>query len=376
MTFRTRNPGARPAMLSRRDFLEHAQALGVGAVGSTLASSLVFPLDARAADLALTMFIWSGGEQGTVAREVVGEFVAENPNVGIEFYESSNTVTYPKMVAAKQANPEAPLVNFGYFNVDVTNKGDRDDMWLSLDPERMPNMADIYPEYHRPEDKGIGHSVSPIGIAYNPQFVKEPPTSWADVWSNRAYKGRVVLFDYLWPYTGVVQAARMNGGDEANPDVGFEIWAENAEQILALVTSTQQGQNLIARGDAWVTIWAKGNIQQWKDAGVPVEYVVPEEGVVAFPLYFQVVTGTTPEQKAVAERILNILLEPGQLARFCELNGLAPASAKVQLPERMATDPAYQPETIQNAMQLDWATLAARDAAYRDKWDRMVKTRL
>lgn len=362
--------------LDRRAFLQRAATLGVGAAALPLAESLVFPIDAAAADVALTMFIWSGGEQGTVAREVVADFLSRNAGATIEFYEESNAVAYPKMLAAYQANPQKPLVNFGYFNSAVTFRGDGDKMWLPLDPAKIPNMNDIYPAYRRPGDIGVGHSVSPIGIAYNKDMVKTPPTSWADVWSNPEYKGRVILFDYLWPYTGVIQAARMNGGSEAEPDAGFEVWAQHTDQIMALVTSTQQAQNLMARGDAWVTIWAKGNVQQWVDAGAPVEFAVPKEGLVAFPLFFQMVVGTTPEQQAVAEKILNMLLSPESLARFCELNGVAPTSSKVSLPARMAEDPAYSSAAIENAIQLDWATLAAKDAEYREKWDRMVKSKL
>lgn len=362
--------------LSRRQFLDRARSLGLGAAGVSLASTLVFPIDARAAETALTMFIWSGGEQGTVAKDVVSKFLDENAGVTIEFYESSNSVTYPKMVAARAANPDKPLVNFGYFNVGVTFQGDADGMWESLNPANIPNMEAVYPAYRRPDNKGVGNAVSPIGIAYNTEFVKTPPTSWSDVWSNPEYKGRVVLFDYLWPYTAVVQAALLNGGSIEEPDVGFEIWAEHADQILALVTSTQQAQNLLARGDAWITVWAKGNVQQWKDAGAPVEFVIPKEGVVAFPLFFQIVVGTTPEQIAVAEKILNTLLAPEHLSRWVDLNGLAPVSAGVPLSERMADDPAFSPETIANAIQLDWASLARLDNEYREKWDRMVKTRL
>lgn len=369
-------PGPKSGKIDRRSFLKTCAAMGLGTAALPLAESLVFPMDAAAAEVALTMFIWSGGEQGTLPREVVGQFVRENPGATVEFYEESNAVAYPKMRAAFQANPNAPLVNFGYFNSAVTFQGDKDGMWLPLDPAKIPNMEDIYPAYRRPGNHGVGHSVSPIGIVYNKDMVTTPPTSWADVWSNPEYRGRVILFDYLWPYTGVVQAARMNGGSEAEPDAGFEIWAENTDQLLALVTSTQQAQNLLARGDAWVTIWSKGNAQQWADAGAPVDFAVPKEGLVAFPLFFQMVIGTTPEQQAVAEKILNILLEPENLARWCDLNGVAPASPKVQLPDRLAGDPAYAPEAIENAMQLDWATLADLDAEYRQKWDRMVKSRL
>jgi putative spermidine/putrescine transport system substrate-binding protein len=362
--------------IDRRAFLRRAAALGVGGAGVQLASSLSFPLDARAAEVALTMFVFSGGEQGTVAKEVVGAFLKSNAGVKIGFYEESNAVAYPKMRAAKQANPDKPLVNFGYFNANATAMGDQDGMWVPLDPAKIPNMNDIFPAYRRPGDHGVGHSISPIGIAYNKEKVKTPPISWADVWSNPEYKGRVILFDYLWPYTGVIQAAKMNGGSEANPDPGMEIWAKHTDQILALVTSTQQAQNLLARGDAWVTIWAKGNVQQWADAGVPVEFVVPKEGVIAFPLFFQIVVGSAPEQNVLAEKIIDILLSPEKLARWCELNGVAPTSSKVQLPARMASDPAYSKDAVANAIQLDWPTLAKLDAQYREKWDRMVKTRL
>ncbi len=362
--------------LSRRDFLERTRAMGFGAAGAMLAQSLVFPIDAFAADVAVTFFLFSGGEQGTVAKEVVNKFLAENKGVTVEFYESSNAVAYPKILAARNANPNKPLVNFGYFNVGVTNQGDADGMWDTLDPTKIPNMNLVYPAYRRPGDRGIGNSVSLIGIAYNSQYVKTAPTSWADVWSNPQYKGKVVLFDYLWPYTTVIQAAMMNGGSIDKPDAGFEIWSKHTDQIMALVTSTQQAQNLLARGDAWITVWSKGNVQQWKDAGAPIEFAIPKEGAVAFPLFFQIILGNTPEQKAVAEKILNILLSPESLARWCDLNGLAPAAKGVSLPARMANDPAYKPETIEKAIQLDWATLAKVDAMYREKWDRMVKSKL
>jgi hypothetical protein len=42
----------------------------------------------------------------------------------------------------------------------------------------------------------------------------------------------------------------------------------------------------------------------------------------------------------------------------------------------MASDPAYSKEAVANAIQLDWPTLARKDAEYREKWDRMVKVRL
>jgi putative spermidine/putrescine transport system substrate-binding protein len=148
---------------------------------TSLVSNLVFPMDAAAAGLKLTIFLWSSGQWGTVGKETIAEFQKTNKDVSIELYESSNAVTYPKMRAAKQANPDKPLVNFGYFNVAVTYKGDRDGMWLSLDEKRIPNMNDIFPAYHRPDNLGVSHSLSTLGLVYNTEKVKNPPTSWSDV---------------------------------------------------------------------------------------------------------------------------------------------------------------------------------------------------
>ena len=64
---------------------------------------------------------------------MVANYLKTHPDVEIEFWESTNAATYPKMLAAKQADPKAPLVNFGYFNVDLANRGDTDDMWVPMD---------------------------------------------------------------------------------------------------------------------------------------------------------------------------------------------------------------------------------------------------
>jgi len=64
---------------------------------------------------------------------MVSKFPAENGGVTTEFDESSSAVIYPKMVVAREAEPDKFLVNFGYF-VGVTYKGDAAGVWASLKP--------------------------------------------------------------------------------------------------------------------------------------------------------------------------------------------------------------------------------------------------
>src|SRR3954451_5927347 len=62
-----------------------------------------------------------------------------------------------------------------------------------------------------------------VGLTYNPETVKTPPTSWADLW-NPEFKGKVGITNLNSTLgTGwLVEIARMRGGSEANVDAGFK----------------------------------------------------------------------------------------------------------------------------------------------------------
>jgi putative spermidine/putrescine transport system substrate-binding protein len=350
--------------------------LSGAAVAAAAVALMVLAPGARAADkISLTMFMFAGANQGVVPREAVADYVRRNPNVEVEFLEGSATLTYPKMLAAKQTTPDRPLVHFGYFNIDVTTKGDADDMWLPLDPKVVARVADIYPAYRRADQKGVAWGIVPIVFLYNKQKLPTPPTSWSALWGDRRLKGRVVLADYHF-YHHLAPTARVLGGREDNIDRAVRTWAENTDQIHSLTTSNDQMKNLLATGEAWIAPYFASIGKVWRDEGVAVDMAVPSEGAVAFPLYLQVVKGSTPEQARVAMEIINELLSEPRLKRYAELTYTPTTSSKIQTPERFANDPLFKPDVIRNAMQLDWVTMARDRAMWIERWDREVKVRM
>jgi putative spermidine/putrescine transport system substrate-binding protein len=321
----------------------------------------------------VTMFIFAGSNQGVVPREVAAEYVKTHPNVEIEFLESTNAATYPKIVAAKQATPDKPLVQFGFFNVSSTDQGLVDDLWEPLNPERIPNMKNTMTNLQRAENKGVPYQLSVMGLMYNKDKVKEPPTSWADLWSEK-YRGRVVTFDYQWQ--ALVMAAKLNGGSEANIDPGFKIWSENAKNLKALVNSNDALKNLVVSGDAWIAPWWGSQYKTWLDEGAPLGYVTPKEGPISFPLYLQVLKGVTPAQRKVAEEIINLLLAPEAAGRYAELtNGIA-AVTNAKVSDKVKNDPIFSPLLAEKAIQLDWAIMAKKNSEWKERWDKEVKSKL
>ena len=147
------------------------------ALGLVIIIAILVVMPAAAAPkVKVTMFIWAGANQGVVPREIVARYLRSHPEVELEFWESNNAVTYPRMIASKQANPNNPLINFGYFNIDISNRGDTDDMWVPMSAARIPAISRVHPTLRRPGNKGIGYGISGLGLMYNKNLVKEPPT--------------------------------------------------------------------------------------------------------------------------------------------------------------------------------------------------------
>ena len=188
-------------------------------VATTALALTTFTAAAQTREAKITFFIWAGSNQGVVPQEVFKAYREKHPKVEIEVLESNNMITFPKMVATKRTTPDRPLVHCGFFNVDSITKGDVEDMWAKLDPARVPNMNNVLKDFVRPEGRGVGYMMSAIGILYNKNAVKEPPTSWADLWAP-ANRGRVTMFDYDARMVAI--AARLNGGSEKSPEPGLQ----------------------------------------------------------------------------------------------------------------------------------------------------------
>lgn len=361
--------------LTRRQFLRSTGKLGLAAVGAGAMTALTGcgPFGASE-QVNLTHFIWVGGGQGVVPREVVPEYEKKHPNVKVELYEGTNAVTYPKMVAAKEADPNKPLINFGFFNVDATVKGYKADLWMSLDEKKIPNMKTIYDGYRRPENKGIGWGLSAVGLIYNTNMVKTPPTSWFDLLDPK-YKGKVVTFDYGFNLL-LLPIIYALGGTSKNDEEGWKriIAAAQAGQFLAFGASNEDVKNPVVRGDAWIAPWFASQAIVWaQEEKAPVGYAIPKEGQEAFPLYFQIVKGSTPKQVDAASDIINQYLDPKTLSRYCSLTKSIPASKETKLDPELEATPAFQKANVEKAIQVDWDTAAERDAEWRKRWDREVK---
>lgn len=172
-----------------------------------------------------------------------------------------------------------------------------------------------------------------IGIIYNTDEVKTPPTSMDVLWDPQ-YKGKVLAYDngeHNFSFTALTMGIQ-------DP---FHLSADQMAQIkdkliklkgnvLSFYTTADEATQIYKQNDI-ALIWANYGQQQVKslqDAGAHVAYVNPKEGALAWLDTWAVTTGA--QDKELAEAWINFLMDKQIGAQLTERTGfgntVAPSS--------------------------------------------------
>lgn len=362
--------------VSRRSLFRGLGVLGLGAVGLSACSDVSAPGSSQGGSgskLELTMFVFLGGDLGVMPKELIEDWKGSHPNVTLNIYEESNSVGYPKMVARRSTNPDEPLVHFGFFNAQTTEQGILDKMWTPLDYSALDNAEDVREDFKRDDEFGIGIGADQIGLLYNEDALGASPQTWAALWDAQ-YREKVSFFNFPW--YAVYMAAKANGGGLENMDPGFELWAEQAENIRTIVTANPEYQNVLASGTAPLTAYFNGTGHQFIKSGAPLTYTPSEEGAIPVPVNLCMVEGLSDDQKEVASEVIDEMLSPKWNARWAETSIEIPANEKATLPDDLADLPAFSEETIESLQTIDYAVVGKNTAAWTDRWTREVVSKI
>jgi putrescine transport system substrate-binding protein len=222
------------------------------------------------------------------------------------------------------------------------------EVFLELDKERLPNLANMDPEAMRQiavTDPGNRHAISYLwgttGLGYNPAMVaKVLGTDTIDSWSavfDPAYASKLAKcgITLLDAPEDVFEAAEIYlGTDPGNEDLQEMAAAE------ALVTKARpyvrsfdsnQHLNALASGEVCVALSWSNLMLQARDRGAAatrpaaLRYVIPREGA---PLWFD--TAAIPADAphpANAHRFLDFLMQPEVIASISNEIGAANGNA-------------------------------------------------
>jgi putative spermidine/putrescine transport system substrate-binding protein len=213
-----------------------------------------------------------------------------------------------------------------------------------------------------------------VGLTYNPDTIKTPPSSWADLWKPE-FKGRVGITNLNSTLgTGwLVEVARMHGGSEADVDPGFkalETLKPNLAAVAAnpgaLATLFQQGQIDISPGNF-------NAIQILKARGVPVEFIAPKEGAIAFKTTIHVVKNSP--NKELAFKLIEAALSPEvQTTLMNSPYLIVPTNSKVPMGGEIARVLAKDTAELKKKFVFqDWKKINEQRSAWIERFNREIK---
>ena len=240
---------------------------------------------------------------------------------------------------------------------------------LPLDYSNIPHGKELHEGSALPD--GITTSYAAVALVYNKDKIKTAPTSWEDLW-NPAFKGHVVLGDLPHSYgmSFLVMAAKLAGGGEASIDPGFEKLKALKPSISGFYKNSGVAAQMFQQGTAWIGPWYHGRAKYMADRGVPLEYVIPKEGAPPYISILGVVRGS--KHKAIAERYIDMVLQPEAQIAWAKIIGAGPANKMVKLEAVVATTVPYGEEQIKKLVKLDWSTILKSQDKWIERWQREI----
>jgi len=226
----------------------------------------------------------------------------------------------------------------------------REGLLLTLDKRRLPNLSHLAPEFQlgRPHDPN--GEVSAIkdwgttGYMVRTDLIAKPGQSWADFWTlAERHSGRVSVLD---SQSEVIGAALKLRGHSYNADDEPAL-AEARQDLLRLKSTIGYFETgyrpLLESGQVVLALGWNGDAASLKAAGLPLAYVIPEEGSQIWEVDWAIAAGAANPE--AAHKFINYQLRPDVAAREAAYTRYATpnASAFNQLEAHIRTDPATYP---------------------------------
>jgi putative spermidine/putrescine transport system substrate-binding protein len=214
-----------------------------------------------------------------------------------------------------------------------------------------------------------------VGLTYNPETVKTPPTSWADLWKPE-FKGKVGITNLNSTLgTGfMVEIAKMHGGSESNIEPAFQQIAALKPSLAAVASNPGALASLFQQGQIDISPGNFNAIQILKAQGVPVEFVAPKEGAIAFKTTMHITKGSPNAE--LAFKLIEAALSPGVQAQLMDSPYLiVPTNSKVAMKGEIAKVLAKDPDDLMKKFVFqDWKTINQSRAAWIDRFNKEIAT--
>jgi spermidine/putrescine transport system substrate-binding protein len=276
---------------------------------------------------------WQG--YGTDLDWAVEAFTEETGHTVVHEYFNSEQ----EMLTKLRTNPGAYDVVL--INAAFTPQAQEEGLIAPIDKEKIENLADVPADMAENQDLnadgelyGVPWTWGLTAYAFNTQAFDEAPTS-VEVFWDEAHAGRVSIRDDALE---AVQFAAIATGQDINDISDMEAIEAKLTELMPQIKTYWGSENdwnqFMAAGELDVATYWSGSASRSIASGLPVQFVVPEEGAVGWLDGLSIPESSTKMDAAHA--FIDWMIDPEFYVKWAEEG--APASANAKAAEALPED--------------------------------------
>lgn len=289
-------------------------------------------------------------------------------NVRVEYLPAQPSQTLAKVVAQRTR----PTIDVMWSSNAEAYRGFKAGVFVPITPKLVPNLANIDPKFKPQPNTGAMIGTGLYGIGYNAKVFKEkgwaPPVAWKDLWDPK-FKGHVGIYSITVPVgQGTLAAAALiNGGSVANIDPGFASLAKLKPNLYTIFTTAPQFDTAFLDEHVWIGAVNAARMVDQKHLGNPIDFIQPEEGVVASNIHLEIIKDA-PHPAAAAAFVDWMLSKEVQSCMPTEV-GYSPVVGGISVPRNLEVYYSAKGKVL----PIDWDGMQERLADWLKRWNKEIE---
>ena len=337
-----------------------------------LASLLALGLTGCSSDDAQVLNLYNWSEY--MPQEVLTRFQEETGIQVVYTTYDSNEAMYARLKLLDESAAYDLAVPSTYYVSKMRNEG----LLMPIDQSKISGFDQLDPELVGldidPENQySVPYLWGTTGIGVDTADIEgEPVTAWEDLWDER-FEGRVILTNDMREVFHMGLRVLGYPGNSTDPKQIEEAYEKLVELMPSVRTFNSDAPRMpFLEGEADVGMIWNGEAVMGKDSLASLEYVYPEEGVIAWLDSF--VIPKNAKNPEAAHKFISFVLQPEIAALISEDIGYATPvlPARDLLGEEVAGDRASYP-TPEDMVNAEFQTDLGDDALqiYAKYWEKL-----
>ena len=286
-----------------------------------------------------------------IITKVANAFEAEYPDIKVDVFRSGTGTITAKIAAEEEAGDvKADVIWVADFAYYETLK-ERD----LLMRYRSPAAGAVPDNLKDPEGYYYGARMITMVIAYNTNFVDDPPMTWRDLLDDQ-WDGLIGMANPL--YSG----AALDTVGSITMNYGLDFYRKLRANGASVVRGNSGTARSISSGEFPVGVTLDYIVRNQKAEGSPIETVYPEDGAVAIPSPIGIISNT--DVPDAAKTFLDFAVSRDGQETLRELGSFIPVIPGMTPPEGA---PSLE-ELAENTLPIDWSFIRTNTEWLKDQF--------